>query len=136
MTGPDLYNLFAATQGVPEGWRWYEVRAVRQRAGDGVLIKGAVCTAVYSRGPRKGQTDWHKLDRATVRELFATFAQLDAVRDTWERETGKCAKCGGDGQEVESVGTRAGVTHRTYRPCTRCDASGKAPAATAEVSHG
>lgn len=129
MSGPDLYQLFAATQGVPEGWRWYSLRAVGEsRAAGGVLIKGTVCTETVAHGPRKGEPNLKKRDKATERELFATFAQIDACRDQWERDTGKCAKCGGDGQETASVSVRDG---KTYRPCTRCKATGKAPAAGA-----
>jgi hypothetical protein len=132
MTGPDLYQLFAATQGVPEGWRWYSLNAVGEsRTQGGVLITGAVCTETITRGLRKGEPNWKKRDRATERELFATFSQLDAVRDQWERDTGKCASCGGDGQESAGWIRRTGTL---YRPCTRCNATGKAPSQSAGVA--
>jgi hypothetical protein len=121
MTGPDLYALYAATQGAPDGWRWYSLRCVSEsRESGGVLIKGAVCTAVYARGKRKGDHNWSKRDKSTERELFATFAQLEACRTKWERDTGKCSTCGGDGQELASVG----VNGATYRPCEPCKATG------------
>lgn len=121
MTGPDLHQLYAATQGVPHGWHWYSLRAVGEsREHGGVLIKGAVCTAVYASGKYKGEINWNKRDKKTERELFATFAQLEACKLTWEQSTGKCATCGGDGQELESVG----LAGKTYRPCTACKATG------------
>ncbi len=128
VTPPNLYQLFADTQGVPPGWKWYSLRVIGEvgngKRGDGILIEGAVCTAVYSRGKRAGETNWTKRDRTTKRELFATFAQLDVVRDQWERDTGKCFTCGG--RSLECVGHSA-IEGKSMRGCKRCQATGKAP---------
>lgn len=118
---PDLYNLYAATQGVPEGWHWYSLRSIGEsREHGGVLIKGAVCMTTFVRGKRKGENNWSKRDRKTERELFATFAQLEMCRAQWERDTGKCGVCGGDGQELAGVS----ASQSTYRPCKACKATG------------
>lgn len=126
MNTPDLYQLFALTQSVPNGWHWYALNIVGNREHGGFLIKGAVCTATYARGKHKGQINWTKRDLATEQELFASHAQLDAVRDQWERDNGKCATCGGDGQEAAGWSKDAGAK---YRPCTRCKATGMPPVA-------
>lgn len=126
MSRPDIYQLFAATQGVPEGWRWFALNVVGDREHGGFLIKGAVCTAIYARGKHKGEINWTKRDRATERELFASHVQLDSVRSQWETDTGKCSECGGDGQQPN--GWRIGVG-TLYRPCIRCKATGKSVAA-------
>lgn len=48
----------------------------------------------------------------------------DEEKARFERETGKCHRCGGDGQDW--AGWNHGTGHR-WRPCKRCGASGAAP---------
>lgn len=121
---PDLYNLFGASSGMPAGWRWYALEALDGVSpGSAVLITGAVCTATFSRGARVGQVNWAKRDKTTDRKLVATKAQLDAVRDAWEAETGKCSDCGGSGQQAWGWGSEGAM----YRHCRRCGTTGGKP---------
>lgn len=120
---PDFYNLFAQQQGAPVSWQWYEIRRTGTPAQQLVLIRGAVCTATINRSQYKGQIDWKKLDGSTLREYVATTNQIDAVRDGWEHQTGRCATCGGDGRECCGWSTADG---RQYRTCRRCGGSGRA----------
>lgn len=120
---PDFYNLIARDRGAPEGWRWFDLRVIGERPHHVIHVKGAVCDAVYKSGRYKGWPNWTKRDRSTERELVITPAEFDAAIAKWESETGLCHKCGGDGQELASCG----VGGNTYRPCSRCKASGKAP---------
>jgi hypothetical protein len=125
---PDFYNLIARERGLPEAWRWYELRVLPEhKAGrpltprdqSFVLVRGAVCSTIYRSGPRKGQTNWHKRDKSTEIEFVIAVTDFDARIARWEAETGSCRACGGTGQAVRSCG--AGGT--TYRACTRCDAN-------------
>jgi hypothetical protein len=99
---PDFYNLIARERGMPEGWRWYSLEArptffagpggidvAREKAV--CLVKGAVCTAVITRGPRKGHTNWKKLDRATECEMVITFVEYDARVAAWRAEQADAA---------------------------------------------
>lgn len=122
MSAPDIYNRVARRlHGLSEDWRWYSL----ERIGGGTLVKGAVCTAVYTRGKLKGETNWSKRDLSTEFTLVVTPEQYEAERLDWERETGKCVDCGGDGKEFAGWRRDVGALHR---PCKRCSASGTAPA--------
>ena len=85
---PDFYNLIAQGRGAPPGWRWYSLEArptvyPPDRANGVAIVRGAVCTAVFTRGPRKGQPNWEKLDRSTDCEIIITFADYDARVAAW-----------------------------------------------------
>jgi hypothetical protein len=127
LTVPDFYNLIAHERGLPAEWRWYSLRVLPERQHGKptprdqayVLVHGAVCTAVFRTGPRKGQTNWLKLDKATQAEFVIPMVELDARIERWEREAGSCRECGGTGQSVRSIG----IDGTSYRPCMRCDAN-------------
>jgi len=93
----DFYNLIARERGMPEGWRWYQIEARPQfwagkqpdRGTATCLVRGAVCTAVITRGARKGQTNWAKRDRSTDQEIVISFAEYDARVSKWKAEQEK-----------------------------------------------
>jgi hypothetical protein len=120
----DFYNLIAAERGQPAGWRWFELKCVGELAddGSGVLVTGAVCTAIYSRGKRKGETNWTKRDRSTQRELFISRNEYEKRRMKWQADTGKCVECMGSGQRFASHSIYEGIK---YKPCNKCGATGK-----------
>jgi hypothetical protein len=121
MKAPDWYNLIAKERGMPEGWQWFQLDAIH----DGTLVTGAACNVVFKRGPRKGTPNWDKRDRTTEAKLSIAVAEISERMLLWERETGQCSRCGGDGQEL--AGWCVAEGHKT-RTCGRCDGSGKAPA--------
>lgn len=94
MEEPDFYNMIARERGMPDGWRWYQLEArpkvwaanVLDRAMAVVLVRGAVCTAVFTRGPRKGRPNWNKRDRATDCEIVISLADYDARAEAWRAE--------------------------------------------------
>lgn len=117
----DFYNLIAAERGLPEGWRWFHVRAVD---GGDSIVTGAVCTMLFKSGPRKGRPNWDKRDRSTQREIVVTREQLQERRAQWERDTGKCVQCFGTKAEFASWSSIEGTK---TRPCRRCKETGVAP---------
>jgi hypothetical protein len=117
----DWFNLISGERGMPAGWMWYSARAIN----GGFLLIGAVCTATFQRGPRKGTINWTKRDRATEREILITRADLEARQAQWERETGNCRQCFGTAQEWAGWSAKAGTI---FKPCRRCGATGNAPA--------
>ena len=126
MRAPDFYNLIAKERGMPDGWKWNVLKAVGEnRERGGVLVVGAVCTATYTRGKRKGWPNWSKRDKSTERELFIAFADYDERVAAWERETGFCSHCDGTGQMTASVS----IGGKTFRPCSKCNATGRKPTA-------
>ena len=83
-----LRIVVAQERGAPPGWRWYSLEArptvyPPDRANGVAIVRGAVCTAVFTRGPRKGQPNWKKLDRSTDCEIIITFADYDARVAAW-----------------------------------------------------
>ena len=120
----DFYNLIAAERGMPAGWKWNQLKCVGEleNDGSGILVTGAVCTAVYSRGKRKGDTNWSKRDRSTEKELFISRNEYDKRRQKWQADTGKCVECLGSGQILAGMSIYTG---KTYRPCHKCGATGE-----------
>ena len=92
MSEPDFYNLIARERGMPPGWRWYQLEAVPKffaskapdRKNAACIVRGAVCTATITRGPRKGETNWAKRDRSTDHTIVITFADYDARVAAWK----------------------------------------------------
>jgi hypothetical protein len=119
----DWYNLIASERGLPDGWRWYELRAV----GPHALIKGSLCNVMFKRGPRKGCENWAKRDRSQDREIVITKQELDARKSQYEAETGHCSRCFGTREELAGMSVAEG---KLMRPCSRCKATGKAPEVT------
>lgn len=122
---PDFYNLIAIERGAPDGWSWFEVNVIgvdhtapreAQYKHGAVMVKGAVCTAVYKSGPRKGLKNWSK--RTDNRELVITFREVDEFKAKWEAATGLCSRCGHGGDAgMELAGSTSSGS--TFRPCTR-----------------
>ena len=113
----------------PPEWRIHRWQRLPEDAHYGgfthTAVTGAVCNAVFLRGPRKGPTNWSKRDPDTDRGVIISDVEHNAWLLAWEKQTGKCHECGGTGQEW------AGWNHETgdrYRDCRRCKATGKAPA--------
>lgn len=94
MDEPDFYNLIARERGMPEGWRWYSLEArpkfwsgnAPDRTKAVVLVRGAVCTAVFTRGKHKDHTNWAKRDRGTDIDLVISLADYDARVAAWRAE--------------------------------------------------
>lgn len=108
--------------GVPEEWHWFEWECLPENGPTQVMrVKGAVAP-VYEIGKRKGQRNWRGRDKQTEREAYITPDQRTAWLAKWEAETGKCHVCQGTCQETSGWDHIKGTT---YRPCTRCKATGK-----------
>lgn len=103
---------------MPPAWRLYrwEVK------GAGVLVEGAVPLGIFKRGPRKGQPKWRPCEKEAA--IVILNKQRIAWLTEWESKTGKCSECAGTTQEWAGWDHKTGVS---YRPCTRCDATGIAP---------
>ena len=121
---PDFYNLIAKHRGCPDGWRWVNVKAVGESRKEGAVIaNGAVYPEKYKSGKRKGATNYGKPTPGTERELLVTFADLDAFQEQWERDNSSCRDCGGSKETLASSHVNGA---KTYRPCSRCNATGRA----------
>lgn len=121
---PDFWNMMARERGVPDGWQWYRLEVADTKAPrhqSASLVTGAVCTERFKSGKRKGDLNWAKRDKRTERTLVITFADFDAYMAAWERKTGVCIKCDGNG--TRSVGWSSTEGH-TLVHCSACDGTG------------
>lgn len=121
MSYPDIHSLVARKlYDMPDNWRPYRYEKIL----GGTVIDGAVCNAVYKSGPRRGEMNWKKLDKATIRKLVITDEQFAAGQQDYERSSGKCRDCGGDGKVCVRWSR---VNGNEYGPCRRCSGGGAAP---------
>jgi hypothetical protein len=126
----DFLNEYAIKRcGMPEGWAWFKWEATgpfdknAPKAAKGHLIVGAVAPK-KTRGKYAGAPNWKARDKATECTLSISATDLDGFVAEWERETGACSDCFGSGQSVSGWNRVDGTT---YRPCRRCNSSGRAP---------
>lgn len=103
--------------GVGSAWEWYAWDAL-DGPGEEVLITGGVPSNPTAKKP---SDRWKGVE---PQRCVITRADMEAARAVYERETGLCASCN-DGEQWSGWSRDHG--HR-YRPCTRCNATGKAPA--------
>lgn len=125
----DLLTVHAREAlGVSEEWQAY-LYACLPRSKDGqkdwkathFQITGCIAP-VITRGKNKGCRNWRKMDKTTIREFIVSIADHDAWTLSWQRKTGKCYRCQGEGKTI----ARITATEKTYRDCTRCKGTGGA----------
>jgi hypothetical protein len=115
----DLFNLTARrVHNMPEDWRWCRLNS-HNKPEDFIEVEGAIPTGVFKSGPRKGRPKWPK----ELQTIWMRRRDMDRVAIEWEKETGKCHKCDGTGQEWAGWNKEEG---RKTRKCDRCSGSGKA----------
>jgi hypothetical protein len=118
-----ILNIQARTKAnMPPQWELYQWQML-PRGGDYELaeVTGAVAP-LYTKGKRKGQHNWDKMDKTTRRTVYITIAENAAFIEQWQQETGKCANCEGSGKTLQSWHYINGAT---YRDCIECDGTGK-----------
>lgn len=120
----DWFNQIARRKlGAGPDWRWCVVQAVGST--DTTLVRGGVPRLKRS-GKDKGGTTWRGV---TLSDVTVTRDELRSEKANHEASTGECAECFGTGQRLSGWSVEHGTE---YRPCSRCDATGKA----VEVSDG
>lgn len=128
----DWFNECAREIGrLPDDWQWFKLEVIGKHPNtQGVMVTGAVSHVLIEKGPRKGEPNWKHRDKATEQQVFVAHGAMDARKDRYETETGVCHRCFGSGKVVQSVSIHTGATYRT---CSRCDGTGRAPAQAIEV---
>jgi hypothetical protein len=120
----DWFQMIAVERGVPDGWSWFQSEVRGERPNHVFIVRGACIAGTYTRGKNKGKP---KRDAATQQELVITSAEMDARKQRWEQETGKCSHCLGEGKVVSGVSVRDAITTHSYRSCKPCKGNGAAP---------
>ena len=121
----DFYREHAASKHkLPDGWEIYKWEVVNYGTpAEALGVTGAVCTAVFSKGPRKGSRNWAKMDRATVMSIRFTDREHATFLLLWEKSTGTCSKCSGNGTVLVSWSAANGSV---YGECPKCSGTGSA----------
>lgn len=107
-------KLRAGGEEISDSWEWFRF----EKIGADILVEGCE-TRKKTRGKNKGERVWF----GSKLKVIVTASEMDAERIAYERETGNCSQCCGDGQEWAGW-NRAIGNH--YRPCHRCGGTGKA----------
>ena len=116
---PDFWNLAVRRKhGVSPEWQWCTLNSANMPE-DFVQVTGAVPVGTISKGPRKGRSKWPK----QLQTFCVRRADVECEMRQFEVESGKCAKCLGEGVEPFSWCKTEGTK---YRPCSRCQGTGKA----------
>ena len=113
----EMYRLHAEWQAVC--WT-----AHGERDSGYIELQGGVYRTRYERGKRKGQLNYSKPEPGTAATVSVTRAARDEWIARWEEETGFCSECSGTGWALHGWDHKKG---NCYRPCTRCNATGRAP---------
>lgn len=116
---PHMNHLESAARrklkAVPD-WKAYSYEVV----GDCYLIEGKIPEGTYAKGARKGQPRWGKADG---QKTVLTQADVDAEIALYEKTTGSCRDCFGNGKTLVKASVKEGTV---FGPCSRCGGSGKA----------
>lgn len=104
-----------------EKFQWYRWEVL---ADDSILMTGCVSSGLVLKGKRKGKPRYD----GEPRSIVVTLEEEHAEERRFERDTGKCAECGGDGNVFAGWHHIHGTSHRT---CQRCKGVGSAQAVDA-----
>ena len=110
--------------GLPADWKMFQWEWAGKDAREFLVLTGAVCTATFKRGRRKGEDNYASRDRSTEVSVTLTRGDIDGILAAYEHATGKCHECQGTKEEWVGWTREQGSV---FRPCKRCGASGKAP---------
>ncbi len=109
---PDIMSIAARKKlGEGDDWKWFSAEVIRGNKGD-LLLKGGVPRILAN-----GQARWRGVacDTVVINDL-----DIEQAKQDYEHATGKCANCGGSGEQVVAV---IGDETR-YAKCERCLGTG------------
>ena len=80
--------------------------------GNDMLVEGGP-TRVLTKGPRQGRLKWERM----THKIIITQAEIKDAEAQYERGTGRCYDCDGDGQEAMGWSKEGGTVWKTCRKC-------------------
>lgn len=115
----DLYAEHAKEKaGLPANWRLYKWECF-PKGGDETIyiaVTGAVCEH-FKTGEHKNERNWKLRDKTTERTVNLVKLDHERWKLEWEQRTGKCERCTGTGEVLESWNHITGTKTRT---CPKC----------------
>lgn len=106
-------------------WVWHSFEVLDYPAMQFTKFQGGVYPYAKAKGKYKGRTDYKRPAHGSESTVILSEREFEPWLLEWERRTGKCWKCTGSGEVFASWSAASGTT---YKPCRRCEASGKEPA--------
>ena len=107
-----------------KGWKPYIYSRAEETAPPGFMKLTGIVPGIYKKGPKKGQENWDTGDPATRKTIFVSDAQSAKFAEEWERTTGRCVVCAGDGKTIRSCSAIDGTK---YEDCKNCNGTGVSP---------
>lgn len=86
--------------------------------GDDCLVTGGIPRLIKS-GKNKGRKTWRD---SSITIFCVTKEELSDERKRYEKETGLCSYCFGDGKTIKSWNVKTGTE---YKDCNNCNGTGK-----------
>lgn len=100
--------------GAITGWE----PCILQRVGpDAMTVRGGI-PRIRTRGKNKGHKWWDKIGDPVV----VTDAEARTERENWERTTGKCGECVGEGKVLIGWSAKEGTR---FDACKTCGGTGR-----------
>lgn len=104
--------------------RWELLGSFDDPEGQLNRLDGGVYPKV-TKGKRMGEPNWRRPESGTEKTIYITPKKHSEWLLDWEKATGSCCKCyKHPGQEFAAWNHLTGTTYRT---CSRCHGTGKAP---------
>lgn len=118
---PDILNMFAKERlALNDSW---QLLSWRRLDPNGILVTIGKARAI-TKGKKKGSNTWTDTKGNPLserKEVFLTYGEIKEREERWEKDTGKCIECGGDGQAW--IGWSLAEGNR-YATCRKCNGKG------------
>ena len=85
----------------------------------GVMLLEGCKFKIISRGKNKGDIKWLHEDK---QKAVITYQEVGKWCKKYEKETGKCSNCSGEGKIMKSWSAKDVTKHK---PCEKCNGTGK-----------
>lgn len=126
----DFWSLFCIEKkGAPPGWTYRSLEVIEDDSGsfnNHVIVKGYVHNGTrFKTGLRAGELKPRCPIPGTERQYVVKIDDLRQFEHEWERRTGKCSTCCGNGTVIHSSSTHGEIFETVYRPCRNCSGIGR-----------
>lgn len=104
-----------------DGWQPYFFSVDPDKVPPGFMNMRGKVPGIYKIGPKKGQVNWNTGDPTTERIIFVSDNDAIKYAKEWERSTGRCPYCMGEGRIQYRWGKETGAL---FKDCEDCDGTG------------
>lgn len=105
-----INRIIQRRTGIPE-WQWFRAEWIDEN----MIVTGGVPTV-----GKQGKKKWN---RKTAERKIIILAELEKEHADYERETGLCSNCYGNGSAISGWSKETG---NRYKQCANCGGTGRA----------